>query len=367
MCKRIMIIVLTVACLAVLGGVLWFQQPQWGRSPRGDRLARITASPHYRNGEFQNVIPTEMMAEMSTLPSALWEFMVGKNTPVDVIPSTTTDLFSLDPEKNVLVWFGHSSYFMQIDGRRFLVDPVFSGGASPVSCTTRAFKGTDRFVPADIPPIDYLFITHDHWDHLDYETILQLKPKVGKVICGLGVGEHFEQWGFDFDRVIERDWNEDIPLDRGFTAYTVTARHFSGRTMLRNRTLWTSFVLRTPSMQILIGGDGGYGPHFQEIGKKFGAFDLAILDNGQHHRNWRYIHMMPDEVWRAAEDLQAKRLFPAHSGKFALAPHAWDAPLKAITALRLNKAIQLLTPMIGEAVDLRDTTRVYPAWWQGLK
>jgi L-ascorbate metabolism protein UlaG (beta-lactamase superfamily) len=119
-------------------------------------------------------------------------------------------------------------------------------------------------------------------------------------------------------------------------------------------------------MQILIGGDGGYGPHFSEIGKNFGPFDLAILDNGQHHRNWRYIHMMPDEVWRAAEDLHAKRLFPVHSSKFSLAPHAWDAPLKAITALQTDKDIQLLTPIIGEAVDLRDSTRVYPAWWQGI-
>ena len=361
-----MITILAIAGLVMLGAVVWFQQPQWGRAPRGERLARIAASPHYKNGEFQNVIPTEVMAEVASLPPALWEYMVGKNTPVDTIPSTKTDLSSLDPQANVLVWFGHSSYFMQIDGKRILVDPVLSGRASPVPFTTRAFRGTDRYAAEELPPIDYLFITHDHWDHLDHETVLKLKEKVGTVLCGLGTGEYFEQWGFDNGRVIERDWNEDIALDSGFSAHTVTSRHFSGRGLLRNRTLWTSFVLRTPSMQLLIGGDGGYGPHFQEIGMKFGAFDLVILDNGQHHRNWRFIHMMPDEVWRAAEDLHAKRLFPVHSGKFALAPHAWDAPLKMITALHTNMEVQLLTPMIGEAVDLRDSTKVYPAWWQGV-
>lgn len=362
-----MIIALVVAATSLLAGIMWFQQPQWGRAPRGQRLARIHASPHYRNGAFQNEIPTPVMADLGSFPSVLWEYFRSKNTPPGPIPSTKTDLHALDPHKNILVWFGHSSYFMQIDGKTILVDPVMSGRASPVPFTGVAFEGTDRYTVADLPAIDYLFITHDHWDHLDHETILALKPKVGRVITGLGNGEYFEQWGYNNDRITELDWGENISLSSGFTAYAVTARHFSGRSMVRNRALWTSFVLRTSSMQIFIGGDGGYGPHFANIGRRFGPFDLAILDNGQHHTNWRFIHMMPDQVWMAAHDLHARRLFPAHSSKFALAPHAWDAPLKAITALHTDTAIQLLTPVIGEAVDLQDSTRTFPAWWEAVQ
>jgi len=345
------------------------QQSQFGKLPSGERLDRIKKSPNYKDGSFQNQSITPVMTEGVSYLTIGKEFFFGKKkrlSPTDIIPSTKTDLLNLDKNKDVLVWFGHSSYFMQIDGKRILVDPVFSGNASPFSFSVKAFKGTDAYTTADIPEIDYLFISHDHWDHLDYETIMELKPKIRKVICGLGVGEDFEYWGFDKHSITEMDWNEQVTLDSGFVANAVPARHFSGRGLKRNQTLWTSFVLQTPAMKIYIGGDGGYDQHFAEIGKTFGPIDLAIFENGQYDNNWKYIHLLPDDLVKAFRDLNAKRLFTVHSSKFALGNHPWDEPLIKITAHSKELSIPLITPMIGEQVNLKDSTQKFTEWWKGI-
>jgi L-ascorbate metabolism protein UlaG (beta-lactamase superfamily) len=224
-----------------------------------------------------------------------------RKRPIAAIPSKKTDLSGLDPQENVLVWFGHSSCFIQVNGKKILVDPVLSGAASPVSFTTRSFKGSDIYTPANIPEIDLLLLSHDHWDHLDHKTLVQLRHRIGRVICGLGVGEHLERWGYDPARIVEEDWDKTLSPFDDFTIHTTTARHFSGRGLRRNQSLWMSFVLQTPSYRIFIGGDSGYDSHFADIGHKYGPFDLAILENGQYDKSWKYIHMMPDEVVRAAK------------------------------------------------------------------
>jgi L-ascorbate metabolism protein UlaG (beta-lactamase superfamily) len=244
---------------------------------------------------------------------------------------------------------------------------VFSGNASPVPGTVKSFKGTDVYTAADLPAIDYLFISHDHYDHVDYETLLAQKDKIGKVICGLGVGAHFEHWGYPASKIIERDWNEKIDLGGGFVAYTTPARHFSGRGFARNNTLWLSYVLQSPTLKIFIGGDGGYDTHFADIGSRFGPIDLAILDNGQYDAAWRYIHTLPDEVLKAARDLKARRLFPVHSSKFVLANHPWDEPLAKITELNQAYHFPLVTPMIGEIVRLDEVDQPFKQWWVGVK
>ncbi len=344
--------------------------PSFGKLPRGERLEKISKSPNYKNNSFQNLSKTPDLTEGANYFTVMKEFIFGnkkRNKPIDPIPSVKTDLLNLEADKDVLVWFGHSSYFIQIDGKKILVDPVLSGAASPVAATTRAFKGTDIYSTDDIPVIDYLFISHDHWDHLDYKTMLKLKPKIKKVICGLGTGEHFEYWGFDKNSIIEKDWNEEIILDDNFKVNTTPARHFSGRTLTRNKALWLSFVLQTPSTKIFIGGDSGYDTHFETIGRLFGPFDLVILENGQYNKSWKHIHMMPHEVLQAAKDLQAKRLFPVHSSKFALAIHDWDEPLQTITSLNSTINLPLLTPMIGEAVYLKDTKQTFSQWWTKVR
>jgi L-ascorbate metabolism protein UlaG (beta-lactamase superfamily) len=351
----------------VLIAVLFLQQRKFGKAPAGERLKKIKASPNYRNGAFQNQSITPSLTEGASFFSVLVEFIFHKKPrakPKDRIPSVKTDLLNLDITKDILVWFGHSSYFMQVDGKRLLVDPVFSGAASPLSFTTRSFEGTEIYTTDDIPPIDFLFISHDHWDHLDYETVIKLKPKIKKIITGLGTGEHLEYWGYARENIIEKDWDEEVILGDGFKVNTVPARHFSGRGFKRNGALWTSFVLQTPTMKIFIGGDSGYDRHFEEIGKTFGPFDLVILENGQYDKSWKYIHMAPEEVLKAAKELGAKKLLTVHSSKFAIANHAWDDPLLKITGLNKVENVPLITPVIGEQVNLKDETQKFGEWWK---
>jgi L-ascorbate metabolism protein UlaG (beta-lactamase superfamily) len=347
-----------------------FKQAKFGKLPAGQRLERIKKSPNYKNGAFQNQSITPDLTDGANYFTVSKEFFFGQNervSPVDEIPSSKTDLLNLDINQNVLVWFGHSSYFMQLDGKRILVDPVLSGSASPFSFTTKAFKGTDRYTTDDLPIIDYLFITHDHYDHLDYKTVVKLQSKIKTVICGLGTGEHFEYWGYEKSQIIEKDWNEKIELNNEFTVHVVPTRHFSGRGLKRNQALWVSFVLQTPSMQIFIGGDSGYDKHFKEIGETFGSFDLAILENGQYDKSWKHIHLMPHEILQAAKDLNAKSILPVHSSKFALGNHAWDDPLRLIIKNNITAKLNIITPMIGEQVNLKDTNQQFSHWWKDVK
>ena len=334
---------------------LFLKRPGFGRIPHGKSLAKVEESPNYRNGSFQNLNPTPQLTKEATFSKMLCDFFSSENKkPGNKIPSKKTNLFQLSPDENVLIWFGHSSYFMQIDGKKMLVDPVLSVNASPFFFMIRAFKGTNVYSLEDIPEIDYLVITHDHWDHLDYKTIKGLNSKINKIITGLGTGEHCKRWGFDEKLIVEKDWYQSEELDYGFKVTITPARHSSGRGLKSKQSLWASFVLQTPNFKIFIGGDGGYDSHFKDIGKRFGPFDLAILENGQYNTSWKYIHMMPEQVLKATKDLEAKRLLPVHNSKFALANHSWDEPLKKITELNRDNSVSIITPMIGEKMNLKD-------------
>lgn len=360
-----MIFTLSIVALISIAVFAFMQHPKFGKIPSGERLERIKKSPHFVDGTFRNLNHTPQMTGDAGFSKMMKEFFFSKDKkPVGAIPSKKTDLINLTSDDDVLIWFGHSSYFIQIDGKKILVDPVFSGTASPFSFMLKAFEGSEQYSADDIPEIDYLIITHDHWDHLDYKTIKELKPKIKKIITGLGTGAHLEHWVFDTNSIIEMDWFEKTDFENGFVFHTTPARHFSGRGFKHKKSLWVSFVLQTPTIKIFIGGDGGYDNHFSEIGKKFGPFDLAILENGQYNKSWKYIHTMPEQVLQAAKDLNAKRFLPVHSGKFALANHTWDEPLKRIVDLNKTDNLSLITPKIGERVNLKDTTQKFSNWWE---
>lgn len=364
-----MIVSLIIVIALIAAVYLFMQQTKFGNVPNGERLELIKLSPQYKNGAFDNQSPTPSLTEGASYTSVMKEFFFTKHDrkkPSQPLPSVKTNLLQLKKEENIWVWMGHSSYFMQIDGKTILVDPVLSGSASPLSFTTKSFPGSDIYTTDDIPPIDFLFLSHDHWDHLDYNTLRKLKSKTKIIITGLGTGEHLERWGFKKSMIIEKDWNEKVNLGDGFEVTITPARHFSGRGFKRNSALWASFVLQTPAHKIYLGGDSGYDKHFKKIGADYGPFDLAILECGQYDKSWKYIHMMPEEVVQAAQELHAKKLLAVHWGKFSLSNHAWDDPAKRVYKSAKEKQVRLLTPMIGEQVNIDDEEQVFSPWWVGL-
>lgn len=335
-----------------------------GRNPSGKHLELLQKSPQYNNNGFQNLSDTPMMSDDASYWKMIKNFF-GKNNdkiPSAVLPSVKTDLKNILASQPVITWFGHSSYFIRIHGKNILVDPVFSGSASPVSIMIRSFAGSDVYTLKDMPDIDYLILTHDHYDHLDFKTILGLKKKVSKVYCSLGMSSHLFYWGIDKSIVTELDWWQSAEMDGNIELTAAPARHFSGRGVKRFRTLWSSFVLKTATHTLYLGGDSGYDTHFKTIGDKYGPFDIVLLESGQYNEWWPLIHMMPEETVRAAADLKARVLLPVHWGKFALAMHKWNEPVIRVLKKAEELKMKVTTPMIGEMVIVDES---YPDknWW----
>lgn len=343
-------ITLLIILLAIAGGVwLFLRQPSFGRLPQGERLERILKSPHYKDGEFKNLEVTPAITSKKSPWQTMADFLFSDRSglePSEPIKAVKTDLTKLPEDKNLIVWFGHSSYLLQVDGIKVLVDPVFHS-AAPVSFVMKPFKGTDIYKAEDMPDIDILVISHDHWDHLDYEVAKEMQPRIKYVVCGLGVGEHFERWGYEKSQLIEMDWDESHSFGDGFAVDCLPARHFSGRGLKRNPSLWASYMLRTPSMNIFIGGDSGYGKHFKMIGERYEDIDWAILENGQYNEDWRYIHTLPNQLHQEVSDLGVNNVITVHHSKFALARHKWDEPLKNELSLKEDTLLNVKILEIG--------------------
>ncbi len=355
------------------GGAMFLHRPEFGRLPRGERLERIKASPHFVNGQFQNLVPVQVMNEKNGENRwiATAKFIFGDKTglsPEQPMLSKKTDLGKLDRNRDIAVWMGHSTFFLHLGGARILIDPVFSSYASPLFFINKAFPGSNIYTAEDMPEIDVLAVSHDHWDHLDYPTVMSLKHKVKNIVCPLGVGEYFEQWGFPPQIIHEEDWDTKIRLSDVLSVHILPSQHFSGRFLTPNPTLWCGFAFVSPQNRVYYSGDGGYGEHFKTIGKKFGGFDLMLGENGQYNMAWHAIHMLPEETAQAAEDVGARMLLPAHSGKFALSRHLWQEPYRELTKASRNQKYKLLTPEIGEAVYIgASETGEFDAWWEKME
>jgi L-ascorbate metabolism protein UlaG (beta-lactamase superfamily) len=365
--KKVFIILI----LIVIGGYIFMKQPQFGNNSSGERLERIKNSPNYKEGRFENLTKiSEFGGETKFNLYGILKDSYFSNSkrrePPEVLPSVKTDLKNLSPDENIIVWLGHSSFFLQLDGKRILIDPVLDGYASPASLYNKSYKGSDVYTHEDFPNIDYLFISHDHYDHLDYETVKKLKTKIKKVITGLGVGAHLERWDYDNSIITEMDWYETVTLDEGFEATFTPARHRSGRGLKSNQTLWGSFVIKTPEVKIFYSGDSGFGPHFKDIGDTYGPFDMALMECGQYSKYWRQSHMTPEEVVQASLALKAEKILPGHWSKFTLSIHDWDEPIIRLFEESKRRNLPLLHPMIGEKVDIENTTDT-ENWWEKLQ
>jgi L-ascorbate metabolism protein UlaG (beta-lactamase superfamily) len=362
-----MAILLLILVLA-LSIYLFTKTAIFGADPSGKRLARIEESPNYKNGAFQNLSETPVQSKDFSIIKTAWKYFNQEKSsePSVPLPSVKTDLKNLTGDQPVLVWFGHSSYFIKINGKNILVDPVFSGNAAPVTFMTKNFAGSNVYSVNDFPDLDIVLLTHDHYDHLDYKTILELKSKTKLFCTSLGVGAHLERWGIAPENIAEFDWWESTQVFNDMELVAAPARHFSGRGFGRYKSLWSSFILKTNNHTLYLGGDSGYDAHFKTIGEKYGPFDLALLECGQYNEDWPLIHMMPEQTVQAAIDLKAKVLMPVHWGKFKLSLHTWTEPIERVSVAAKEKQVTLTTPMIGESVKI-NSSHPNEKWWEKLK
>lgn len=335
-----------------------------GQNPRGAYRDNIRRSPNFRKGAFQNIEPTPLMTENTSMFKMTVKFF-GKQEgrlPSFDIPFLKNDLSKTDAGRCTVTWFGHSSYLLQYKNYNVLVDPVLCGYAAPFPFLGRSFRGTNVYSPKDLPEIDLLIITHDHYDHLDYQTVTSLRSKVKQVVTPIGVGAHLVYWGYDQGRITELDWWEGLTISSEIELTCTPARHFSGRSFVRNQTLWASYCLNIFDKRIFVGGDSGYDAQFGVIGNRYGPFDLAVLESGQYGENWPLIHMTPEQTVQAAQDLGASVLMPVHWAKFALAFHGWNEPAFRIKAAAQEHRVNVSIPVPGSRYYVGEEQE-QSEWW----
>lgn len=357
------------ALLAALGW--WFLSlPQFGAPLSGARLERAQANPHYRDGRFVNLEP-----EAPTGLAAIGDYIVRQfsgdeiREPPTPVPVLAVDKAALaaPPAATGLraFWIGHASVYIELDGLRLLLDPVFAEHVSPLPVGPRRFH-PPPIALADLPPIDAVLISHDHYDHLDMDTVRHLAARGTRFFVPLGVGAHLERWGVAPAQIEELEWWQQRTL-RGVQIVCTPTRHYSGRTLSdRSKTLWSSWSVVGARHRFFYSGDTGYGSHFKEIGARLGPFHIAFVKIGAYGpgASWVDIHMPPEQAVQAVVDVRGQRLFPVHWSTFNLAYHAWDEPIRRTVAEARRTGIPLVTPRLGEWVDADREFRS-TAWWEG--
>ena len=352
-----------------------------GRNPKNEELARIEALPNYRNGEFKNIEDTieafRNRAVIAGSPSSpapvarrkmrwtgfLKYFFRDKSSthPSTPIPIMVTDLTKRF-EKPTVIWFGHSTALVKTGGANILFDPSFSGFAGPFKGLINAFSGTNYFVSKDLPELDAVVISHDHYDHLDYTTIRQLRKKTKRFVVPMGVGSHLRRWGIPAEKISEVNWHDVVTLTDSLRIIATPAHHRSNRTFEQRKTLWASYIVDDGQHKIYFSGDTGYSRHFKLIGEQYGPIDLALLECGQYNERWSRNHMFPWQTVRAAQDLRAGTMIPIHWGKFAESTHSWNEPVNRLMQSADSNRLAVSVPYIGEPISIGDEPLTY-RWW----
>ena len=338
---------------------------------QGLRLERIRASKRYVDGTFKNSHATTMMQKGAGF-GVFGEYFTGKQTrsPPAPLPSENPLALWAKPAETGLrvTWLGHSTVLLELDGVRILTDPVWGDRASPVR-----FAGPRRFQPVPVtvpalPKLDAVILSHDHYDHLDYPTILQLVKLDVPFFTSLGVGKHLEAWGIDAKRITELDWWETAMVPRSEVAITAApSQHFSGRGVGdRNHTLWSSFAVKSAKHSVFFSGDTGLTPEYEEIRTRLGPFEVVLLEVGAFHPSWGDIHLGPQNALKALQLLGGGTLLPVHWGTFNLALHAWDEPAETLVKLADAQAVKLLMPKLGAASEPARVDRLEP-WWRNVR
>ncbi|MGY1752288.1 MBL fold metallo-hydrolase [Blastococcus sp. SYSU D01042] len=369
MSSRLRRAAVTAAVLA--GPVGWLTAAAWGLptalGAHRRRLRPVVAgSPHFADGVFSNTLPTPALAPANTRDGLLrqWHEERHVGLPGGPIPLAEPDLPE-DAAELAVTWFGHASALLEVDGRRVLVDPVWGYRVSP----SPVFGPTRLHEPPmpveDLPPVDAVLISHDHYDHLDLPTVRALlATQDAPFVVPLGIGEHLRKWHVPEERIVELDWDGAVEV-AGLTLTCTEARHFSGRYLHRNTTLWASWAITGPRHRVYFGGDTGYTPAFAGIGARLGPFDLTLLPIGAYNDAWHAIHMDPEEAVRAHGDLGGSVLLPIHWATFNLAFHRWPEPVQRLLAAARPRDLTVVVPRPGERVDVLDPPPLRD-WWSAV-
>ncbi|KKK36481.1 membrane protein [Mesobacillus campisalis] len=336
--------------------------PVFGGRPSNEDTEGYNKLDNYVKGKFVFLAGKNNSPKPPQLPVS----KAAGRTPKSPMPPVEIDWNKVKGEEDSLTWFGHSAFLLSLDGKKLFIDPMLGGIASPVTVV-----GPKRYskhlldMVEEMPPIDAVLLTHDHYDHLDYPSIQKLKGKTGHFFVPLGVGAHLIRWGVAKDKITELNWWEEYTF-QGLTIALTPSRHFSGRGIFnRNSTLWGGWVILGKHSRFYTSGDGGYDAHFREIGEKYGPFDLALMEGGQYDRRWPWAHMFPEQSVQASIDVKGKRMMLIHWGAFTLARHGWTEPIERAAKEAKAKNVELIAPRIGETISLKGTDS-FPgeAWWE---
>lgn len=364
--------VLATIVIVLVASTGWLDA--FGAAPTGQRLARIQRSPHYKDGSFQNP-PAPLIEKWESSPwSSIKRWVAGHEVrtppgPIPIVRLTRAD-FERAPASGLrATWLGHSSVLVEIDGARILFDPVWARRASPSSLLGPRRHHEPPLPLEELPPLDAILASHDHYDHLDREVVRGLARNAAqsrmRFIVPLGVGAHLERWGVSPERITELDWGESTTV-ASLTITATPARHFSGRGLTdRNHTLWASWSVAGPAHRVFHSGDTGPFPGFADIGTKHGPFDLTLIKIGAYGEGWPDIHLTPEQAVEAHGMLRGDLLLPIHWGTFNLAFHSWDEPAeRVVTAAKTGT--RLVVPRPGESIEPASAKPV-DLWWRRVR
>jgi L-ascorbate metabolism protein UlaG (beta-lactamase superfamily) len=366
----------TFVLIAGLFGVVFHLSgcEQFGALPSGDSYLKIQKSDNYdvANDKFVNLQKKPILTGPGFWdnPGKNWNnnffFNSNQTRPEDLMPENKIPLpydFHESFDTIKFVWLGHSTILVSMGGKVVLFDPIFSNAASPVSLVVKRFQPPVIDL-ASLPKIDIVVVSHDHYDHLDMETIKQLRDDDISFVVPLGLGAHLEHWGVSAEKITELDWWEETQIDR-LNLICTPSQHFSGRRgpYREKRSLWASWLIKSPDQSVYFSGDSGYADHYRQIGERYGSVDLVFMDSGQYNTRWRHVHNMPEEAVQAVLDIKGQLLVPIHWGMFTLSMHDWFEPPVRVLAEAARLDVKVLTPLLGQLVDISDLPEI-DRWWE---
>ena len=348
------VVVLYTACSTWMAHSTPMQREAWRQSPQ------------YSDGTFRNAVEWQSLSFWQGL-RLLPDFFFGgqERTPEGPLPRQQVDLTAFErAERNQLnaTWLGHSSLLLNIDGFRLLSDPVFDKRVSVLGPSR--YNGAVPLQIAQLPSVDVVLISHDHYDHLNKSSIKELNEKTSHFVVALGVGARLAAWGIPHAKIRELDWWQELRINEDLTIVSTPAQHFSGRGLTdRNKTLWTSWVLNGPNHRVYISGDSGYFDGFSEIGRRYGPFHMTFIECGAYDERWRHVHMFPEESVQAHIDLRGEVLHPIHWGTLNLALHSWYEPMQRLRVAADAAGIQAATPIVGQTTVYGESIP-QTTWWE---